>query len=187
MSMNRVHCIPQSSRSKGASPSDCFVSYPRNSFRESYPSAEMQWVYSTAPVDWSRFSWCILQPQLTGPQDTCWWSLTPLQRCIRCILQPQVTGPPDTCWGSLTPLQRCSQCILQPQLTGPQDTCWGEGVLPLCRDVLGVFCSPSYLVFSLILVQCHVVDYFTNDLKATQMNVRHSLIWECSELVRIGP
>ena len=27
----------------------------------------------------------------------------------------------DTCWGSLTPLQKCSQCILQPQLTGPDD------------------------------------------------------------------
>ena len=70
--------------------------------------------------------------------------LTPLQRCSRCILQLQLTGPQDTCWGSLTPpLQRCSQWILQPQLTEPQDTHWG--VLPfLCRDAVGVFCIPFF-------------------------------------------
>ena len=35
----------------GISPSDCFVSYPGHSVRESYPSAEMQSVYSTASTD----------------------------------------------------------------------------------------------------------------------------------------
>ena len=44
----------------------------------SYPSAEMQSVYST------------VQP--TGPQHTRLGSLTLLQRCSRCILQPQSTG-----------------------------------------------------------------------------------------------
>ena len=43
---------------------------------ESYPSAEMQSMYSTAPSDWTL----------------CWGSLTPLQRCSQCILQPQATG-----------------------------------------------------------------------------------------------
>ena len=43
--------IPQSSSITGASPSDRFVSYPGHSLGESYPSAEMQSVYSTAPVD----------------------------------------------------------------------------------------------------------------------------------------
>ena len=33
------------------SPSDCFVSYPGHSWGESYPTAGMQSVYSTAPAD----------------------------------------------------------------------------------------------------------------------------------------
>ena len=32
---------------------DCLVSYPGHFLRESYPSAEMQSVYSTAPADWA--------------------------------------------------------------------------------------------------------------------------------------
>ena len=35
----------------GASPSDCLISYPRHSWG-SYPSAEMQSVYSTVPTKW---------------------------------------------------------------------------------------------------------------------------------------
>ena len=37
----------------GASPSDCLVSYAAHTLWESYPSAEMQSVYSTVPVDWA--------------------------------------------------------------------------------------------------------------------------------------
>ena len=44
--------ISQRSSITGTSPSDCFVSYPRHSFGESYPFAEMQSVYSTVPADW---------------------------------------------------------------------------------------------------------------------------------------
>ena len=40
--------ISQSSRITEASSSDCLVLYPRHSLRESYSSAEMQSVYSTA-------------------------------------------------------------------------------------------------------------------------------------------
>ena len=47
--------IPQSSSFTGASPSDCLVSYPEHSSGESYPSAEMQSVYSAAPADWVNF------------------------------------------------------------------------------------------------------------------------------------
>ena len=36
----------------GASPSDCFMSDPGYSLRESWSSAEMQLVYSTAPAKW---------------------------------------------------------------------------------------------------------------------------------------
>ena len=45
--------IPQSSSITGTSPSDCLVSYTGHSLGGSYPSVEVQSVYSTAPVDWA--------------------------------------------------------------------------------------------------------------------------------------
>ena len=46
--------IPQRPSITGTLPSDCLVSYPGHSFRGgSYPSAEVQSVYSTAPADWA--------------------------------------------------------------------------------------------------------------------------------------
>ena len=45
--------IPQSSSITGNSPSDCLVSYPEHFLGVSYPSAEKQSVYSTAPADWA--------------------------------------------------------------------------------------------------------------------------------------
>ena len=48
-----IPCILQSSCITKSSPSDCFVSYPGRSLRESYPSAEMQVVYSATPADWA--------------------------------------------------------------------------------------------------------------------------------------
>ena len=52
--------IPQSSSNTGTSPSDCFVSYPGH-LGKSYPSAEMQSVYSTTPANRaiSYFSLCV--------------------------------------------------------------------------------------------------------------------------------
>ena len=47
-----VLCIPQSLSITGASPSDCVVSYSGH-LLESYPSAEKQLVYSTAPANWA--------------------------------------------------------------------------------------------------------------------------------------
>ena len=46
-----VLCIPQSSSITGAS--DCLVSSSGHSSGESYPSAEMQSVYSAAPAEWA--------------------------------------------------------------------------------------------------------------------------------------
>ena len=43
--------FPQNSSITGAWPSDCLMSYPGHSLGDSYPSAEMQSVYSTAPDD----------------------------------------------------------------------------------------------------------------------------------------
>ena len=48
--------IPQSSSITGASPLDCLVSYLGHSLGESYPSAEMQLVYPTAPSNWATVS-----------------------------------------------------------------------------------------------------------------------------------
>ena len=46
--------IPQRSSITGASPSDCLVLYPGHLLEESYPSAEMQSVYSTVPAGWAN-------------------------------------------------------------------------------------------------------------------------------------
>ena len=47
--------IPQSPSITGTSPSDSFVSYPGHSMRGgSYPSEEVQSVYSTALADWAN-------------------------------------------------------------------------------------------------------------------------------------
>ena len=43
-----VHHIPQSSSITGNTLSDCLVSYPVHLLGESYPSAEIQSVFSTA-------------------------------------------------------------------------------------------------------------------------------------------
>ena len=58
----RVLRIPQSSTITGISPSDCLVSFPGHLLSVcggSYPSAEVQSVYSTAPADWERLEFVI--------------------------------------------------------------------------------------------------------------------------------
>ena len=51
--------ISQSSRITEASPSDCLVLYSGHSCWESYSSAEIQLVYSTAPADMTSKYGCI--------------------------------------------------------------------------------------------------------------------------------
>ena len=46
-----VLCIPQSFSISGTSPSDCLMSNPGHTLRKSYPSVEMQLVYSTTPFN----------------------------------------------------------------------------------------------------------------------------------------
>ena len=46
--------IPQSSSITETLPSDCLVSYPGHSLVVSYPLAEKQSVYSTAPADCAK-------------------------------------------------------------------------------------------------------------------------------------
>ena len=65
MAIKGVLHIPQSSSITGASPSDCLVSYPGYLLRESYPSAEMQSVYSTVPADWVIRFWGIQHKRWT--------------------------------------------------------------------------------------------------------------------------
>ena len=49
-----VLCIPQSSIIISALSSGCFVSYPEHSLRGSYPSAEKQSAYFSAPANSAR-------------------------------------------------------------------------------------------------------------------------------------
>ena len=51
-----IICIPQGPNITGTSPSDCLVSYPGYSLGESYPSAQVQSVYSIAPSDLASFN-----------------------------------------------------------------------------------------------------------------------------------
>ena len=51
-----ILCIPQSSSITGALLSGYSVSYPGHLLEESYPSAEMQLVYSAAPADRAMFA-----------------------------------------------------------------------------------------------------------------------------------
>ena len=46
--------IPKGSCITGTSLSDCLVSYLGHSLGGSYPSAEVQSVYSRAPADWAK-------------------------------------------------------------------------------------------------------------------------------------
>ena len=47
--------ITQSASITGASPSDCFVSYPGHSLGKAYSSAGMRSVYFALPADWAIF------------------------------------------------------------------------------------------------------------------------------------
>ena len=50
-----ILCIPHSACITSTSSSDCLASYPGQSFvGGSYPSAEKQSVYSTAPANWAK-------------------------------------------------------------------------------------------------------------------------------------
>ena len=44
-------CIPQNSSITAATPSDCLVSYSGHSLEESYPSTEMQLVFTAGPAN----------------------------------------------------------------------------------------------------------------------------------------
>ena len=67
--------------------------------------------------------------------------LASLQRYSRCILQSQPTRP-DTCGGGGSCLSAEIQSVYS---TAPDDGAWHSwwGVLPLCRDTVGDFYSPS--------------------------------------------
>ena len=106
---------------------------------------------------------CILQPQPIGPLVGGVLSLSIDVVCVFCNpnrlghslgesypsaeMSVYFAAPTDWAsrWGSLSPLQRCCLCILQPQPIRPLV----GGVLPLCRDVICVFCSPNRLCHSL--------------------------------------
>ena len=68
------------------------------------------------------------------------WGVLLLNLDAVCVFYSQNRPGHSLGWG-LTPLQRSSRCILQPQPTGLFD----GRVLPLCREAVGIFYSPSRL------------------------------------------
>ena len=75
-----------------------------------------------------RCSWCILQPQPTGSQNTRWWgSYLSAEDAVCVFYNPSRLGHRTPVGRDLNPLQRYNRCILQPQPIGPQDTRrWGS-------------------------------------------------------------
>ena len=71
-----------------------FVSYLGYFVGESYPSTDMQSVYSTAPAARATIRWfrVIIRTLVAAV----WGGLTPLQTCIQRILQPQPTWQPKS-------------------------------------------------------------------------------------------
>ena len=123
-----IHRIPKSSSITGPSSSDCLVSYPGHSLGKSYPSAEMQSLYSAAPTDWVTLVGGVL-PLWRDAVSVFWSPPT-----------AQLTGS-HSLWVSYLFVGMHSVYS-----TAPVDraTLVGE-VLPLCRYAVGVFCSPSWL------------------------------------------
>ena len=54
MAMKGYYAFPKATALLKPQPSNCLVSYPGHLLGESYPSAEMQSVYSAVPADWAR-------------------------------------------------------------------------------------------------------------------------------------
>ena len=134
-------------------------SYPGHSLGESYPSAGMlSYILQLQPTGLRLF--CVIHRTFVRG----WGGLTSLQRCCRYILQLQPTGlilfgviPRIFLRGELgghTSQQKCSRRILPAQPTRLKLFCvipWTHvpvGVLPLCKDAVDVFYSPSRLGFS---------------------------------------
>ena len=70
-------------------------------------------------------------------------SLIPLQRCSRCILQSQLTEPQDTLWEEPYPFVEMQSVYSAVAADGATGHSLG-GALSLCRDAVGVFCNPSW-------------------------------------------
>ena len=124
----------QSSNITEASPAGFLGSYTGHLLGKGVNlSAVMQLVYFIASADWST--------------RTLVEEVLPLCRVLVGVYySPSRMVYWDIRWGVvLPPLHRCSLCILQPQLTGPPGHSLRE-LLPICRDDVGVFYSPSWLV-----------------------------------------
>ena len=127
--------MPQSSKT-GSSLSDCLMSYPDNSFgSKSYLSTVIPSVYSTAPADWAPDG-LMSYPghSLVGE----FYLSVEIPSVYSTVPGHSLVGG-----GHLTRLQRFRRCILQFQQTGPPGhsllVVVVGGVLPLCRDSVGVF------------------------------------------------
>ena len=110
-----VFHIPQSCSITGTSPSDCLVSYPGNSFGcmcVSYPSAEIQSVYSTAPADWAKLF--LLEMESTTWVETlnkaAFISLN--TKCPPCIVFVYSVLDQSASSQHFSSRSKCSNCVL---------------------------------------------------------------------------
>ena len=107
------------------------LGYQDTHWWESSPSAEMQLVYSAAPAN-------LATKTLIG-------KVLPLCRdAVGVFCSPSQLGHQDTHWESLTPSAEMQLVYSAAPANLATKTLIGR-VLPLCRDAVGVFCSPSQL------------------------------------------
>ena len=128
--------IPQSPSITGVSPSDCLVSCPGHLLGRSHPSAEMQLVYSTAPVDWTG-----IQLGLNHIGVRAWH-----HRLIRAGLSNQSSSPSKD-WSGVLQYTRPLWHLVHGSLSH-QDPVFNrcphwEEVLLFYRSAVSIFCNPS--------------------------------------------
>ena len=156
-----------------------------------YPLAEKQSVHSTAPADWATGHLLVgvlplnreaigvfYSPSRLGHRTLVGGGLTSQQRSNRCILQPKPTGPQDTrWWGSYLSAEK--QSVYS---TVPADWATGHslvGVLPLSREAIGIFYSPSRLGNQIIKLDRNArYDIRENKIALLNMN-SHLKIFNC--------
>ena len=118
--------IPQNFSITGTSPSDCLVLYPGHSLVGSYPSAEVQSVYSTAPADLEK-SFVVKMTEVPStkklPLNFFWSTATWTMSHVAHLIMSHVScGPPDdesclmgSTWWSYLPTPPLGQDMTQGQ------------------------------------------------------------------------
>ena len=120
--------IPQSSIITGTSPSDCLVSYPRHSLGGSYPSTEVQSVYSIAPADWAS-QWSrrlMFNPRSRWTTDSNYGTWCLLAYHFKVISKVRVKGKWSNPGKGVAPFPHLGVVALVKGAFGPPSTTVGQ-------------------------------------------------------------